>query len=258
VDYFLPVIFALGAWWLSTIVIIYRAGMPAASFVATLAWTTVFAAFGLWALLSSREDTGAGGAYLAFFGGLSLWAWHEVAYLFGFISGPRPVACPPNKSGWGRFVLGVKTCLYHEIAVLVTVVGLAVLLWNSPNQVGLWTFTILWVMRWSAKLNIFLGVKNLHEEFWPEHLAYLKSFVRRRASNGLLPVSIALSALGVVLLGFSAYGAVDDIAHRTGASLLATLLALALLEHWLLVADIKDDALWKAGLKSRSDHDASA
>ena len=257
-DFILPIVFALAAWWLSTVAIIYRAGLPRGSFIATLAGTSVVALFGLYALVTSRYETGVGAAYLAFFGALSIWAWHEVAYLFGFISGPKPEACPPGVSGWQRFVLGVKTCIYHEIAVLLTVAGIAALVWNAPNKVGFWTFAILWIMRWSAKLNIFLGVKNLHEEFWPEHLAYLKSVVRRRRRNSLLPVSIAASGLGVILLGFVAVSAGDDIAQRTGATLLATLLGLALIEHWLLVADINDDALWKVGLRSRNNTDASA
>jgi putative photosynthetic complex assembly protein 2 len=44
---------------------------------------------------------------------------------------------------------------------------------RQPNQVGTGTFAVLWVMRISAKLNLFLGVRNLSEELLPPHLAYL-------------------------------------------------------------------------------------
>ena len=37
------------------------------------------------------------------------------------------------------------------------------LTWGGANQVGTWTFLVLWVMRLSAKLNVFLGVPNLTE-----------------------------------------------------------------------------------------------
>ncbi len=256
--YAIPIVVAIAAWWLSTVLIIYRAGLPRRSFVATLVGATAILTIGIWALVMSRDSTGVSGAYYAFLGGLALWGWHEVSYLFGFISGPRPEPCPPDCTGWQRFVLGVKTCLYHEIAVLATVGVLAALLWNAENQVGLWTFVILWLMRWSAKLNIFLGVRNLHEEFWPEHLSYLTTFVRRRPMNELFPVSVLLATIGAIALVLSAGSAYEDLAWRAGATLLATLLALATLEHWLLVLRINDDVLWRPGMRSRRDGGAPA
>lgn len=250
-DFVLPIVFALAAWWLSTVVLIYRAGMPRASFLSTLIGTSLVAALGVVALVVSRHDLTASGSYLAFFGALAVWGWHEVSYLFGYVSGPRPEACPPDATGWQRFVLGLKTCIYHELAVVATAVALGTLLWDASNTIGFWTFTILWIMRWSAKLNIFLGVRNLHEEFWPEHLAYLKTFVTRRKMNELYPVSVTFSVVGLLTLAFLAVSAGDNVAERTGATLLATLLALALLEHWFLFAKTSDDVLWRAGMRSR-------
>ncbi|MEM6511504.1 MAG: putative photosynthetic complex assembly protein PuhE [Pseudomonadota bacterium] len=250
-DYLLPIGFAIFAWWLSTVVIIYRAGLPRQSFVATLLGASLVAVLGIYAILDSRYSLTTGGAYLAFFGALAIWGWHEVSYLFGFINGPRPEACPPDSSNWQRFILGVKACFYHEIAVVSTVAVVAAITWNAPNKVGLLTFAILWLMRWSAKLNIFLGVRNLHEEFWPDHLKYLKSFVGRSSSNGLWPVSIVLSTAGLAVLAVIAVQAGDNVALRTGYTLLATLLALALLEHWFLVARVKDDVLWRPAMRFR-------
>ncbi|MEM1174236.1 MAG: putative photosynthetic complex assembly protein PuhE [Pseudomonadota bacterium] len=250
-EYVLPIGFAVATWWLSTVVIVYRAGLPRQSFLATLLGTSLIALLGAYAILASRHELTPTNAYLAFIGALAIWGWHEVSYLFGFISGPKPEACPPNVHGWRRFVLGVKTCVYHEMAVLATVAVLAALTWNSPNTIGLLTFVILWLMRWSAKLNIFLGVRNLHEEFWPEHLNYLKSFVGRRSSNELFPVSIVFSTAGLALLAMVAVQAGEDVALRTGYTLLATLLALAVLEHLFLVARVKDDVLWRPAMRSR-------
>ena len=257
-DYVLPIGFTLAVWWLSTVLIIYRAGLPRGSFATTLAATTAIMLLGACALIASRNDVSAGAAYLAFFGALTIWGWHEVSYLFGFVSGPRPRECPPDVAGWRRFVLGVKTCIYHELAVVATVAAIAALTWNSPNRVGLWTFVILWLMRWSAKLNIFLGVRNLHKEFWPEHLRYLASFVGRRPTNPLFPFSILASVAVLALLAFAAVSAGDDLARRTGATLLATLLALAVLEHVFLVARIRDDILWRPGMRSRRGSGAAA
>ena len=164
-EYLLPVVVATAAWWLSTVVLIYRAGLERSSFRMTLAATTAVMVIGAVALLASRSDTSVAGAYLGFFGGLAMWAWHEVTYLFGFVTGPEAAACPPGTTGWDRFVRGVRTCLYHELAVVATALLLLAVFWSASNQVGLWTFIILWLMRWSAKLNIFLGVRNLHDEF---------------------------------------------------------------------------------------------
>jgi putative photosynthetic complex assembly protein 2 len=258
VDYALPVIVAVAAWWLSTVVLIYRAGLPPGSFLATLGGTTVVMLLGVCAVVASRNDASAVGAYLSFFGGLAIWAWHEVTYLFGFVSGPRPKACPPGASGWRRFVLGVKTCIYHELAVVATALGIAALVWGATNRVALWTFAVLWLMRWSAKLNIFLGVRNLHEEFWPDHLKYLTTFMRRRSMNKLFPLSILFASGALAALAFVAINADGDLARRTGAVLLATLLTLAIIEHGLLVLKLSDDVLWRPGLRSRRNSGAPA
>ena len=250
-DVVLPILVALGAWWLSTVVIIYRAGMPAASYRRTLGWATVGLLLGAVLIGASRADVSPAGAYLAFVGALAVWAWHEVSYLFGFVSGPRPEECPPDCRGWRRFVLGVKTCIYHELAVIATAAIIAAATWGAPNRVALGTFVILWLMRWSAKLNIFLGVRNLHVEFWPEHLGYLRSFVRQRSMNELFPLSIILATLGIAMLVSAAVAAGPGTMGRTGAVLLATLLSLAMVEHWLLMVRVPDERLWGAGLRSR-------
>ncbi len=94
----------------------------------------------------------------------------------------------------------VETLLYHEAAILVTGLLLYAMLAGSPNEVGLWTFVILWVMRISAKLNVYLGAPNLTEEFLPPHLTYLKTYFCRRSMNLLFPVSVTLSTIATWLL----------------------------------------------------------
>lgn len=250
-DYAVPIFVATAVWWLGTVIILYRAGMPSASFGRTLIGATAALIFGAYALVVSRNDPSALGAYLAFVGAIAVFGWHEVSYLFGFVSGPRPEPCPEDCSGWDRFVRGVKTCVYHEIAVVLTVVLLAALTLNAENQVGLWTLVVLWLMRWSAKLNIFLGVRNLHVEFWPEHLAYLQSFTRQRPMNALFPLSIAAAAVFIFLLVDAAMSSAPGSAQRIGATLTATLLALATLEHVFLVLRVPDELLWQPGMLSR-------
>lgn len=256
-DYALPVGIAVFAWWSSTIVVMYRAGLPEGSYIATLAGATAALGAGLAALAGSVSTDGVAGVYLGFFAGLLIWAWHEVSYLFGFISGPQTEPCPPDVRGWQRFVLGVRTCVYHELLIVATAAMLAVVTWNGANRIALWTFCILWLMRWSVKLNIFLGVRNLHFEYLPPHLGYLSTFVRKRSMNELFPLSMIISVAAFLLLVAAASAAPATSAAGVGATLLATLLALAIFEHGLLVVNLDDGFLWRLGLRSRGDGGAA-
>lgn len=257
-DFFLPALVATLLWWASTIVILYRAGMQRCTYRATLLGATAMLVAGVVLVAAGRTDTSSVGAYLGFAGALAIFGWHEVSYLFGFVNGPRPKPCPANCSGWERFRYGVKTSLYHELAVLATVAAIGFLSSGAGNKVGFWTLVVLWLMRWSAKLNIFLGVPNLHSEFWPEHLAYLKSYVRERSMNGLFPLSIIAGTTSATLLFVTAVNAPPGSGARTGAVLLGTLVSLATLEHWLLITPVSDERLWQVGLRSRRTAAATA
>ncbi len=256
-DFALPVVVGIIAWWASTVVVMYRAGLPERSYLNTLAGATAALAAGLIALFWSLYIGGAAGAYLGFVAGLLVWVWHEVSYLFGFVTGPNPVACPPGVRGWKRFVRGVATCMYHELAIVGTAMVLAIVSWGAANKMALWTFCVLWFMRWSVKLNIFLGVRNLHFEYLPPHLGYLETFVRRRNMNELFPLSILVSTSVLVAIVVAAFTAPDGSAAAVGAALLATLLGLAILEHTLLIVNIDDSFLWRLGTKSRRDRRAA-
>lgn len=242
---------AVVAWWASTAVILYRSGLGIGSYRRTFFGATLVLLSGIAALVVSMDDRSVFGAYLGFFGALAVFAWHEVSYLFGFITGSSSSPCPPDVRGWRRFVLGVKTSIYHELAVLATVVLLALASSGAANSVGLWTLVVLWLMRWSAKLNIFLGVPNLHIEFWPEHLEYLKSYVRVRPMNSFFPVSFVGAVAGIGVLTFYALASAPGSFDRSGAVLLTTLLLLAVLEHLLLVLRVADERIWLPALRSR-------
>ena len=113
---------------------------------------------------------------------------------------------------------------------------------DAPNQVGMATFLVLWVMRLSAKLNVFLGVQNLSVEFIPAHLTYMLSYFRRARLNPLMPISVAAGTAGVVwIIAVGLTSAFD--AAATG--LVATILALAVLEHLFLVLPVPDAVLWR-------------
>ncbi len=242
--YGLPVLYALLVWWFSTGLVLFLDNLPKWTYRWSLLAATMAFGLSLYGVVGSAWDQSAKGAYTAFTCSLVLWGWQEITYYTGFLTGPRKANCPPDCGHWRRFLLAIQTSLYHEIAVVATAALLIALTYGAPNQVGVWTFLVLWLMRWSAKLNLFLGVPNLNEEWLPEHLRFLKSYLNKQPINLLFPVSVTIATVITVLMAEAALSrplASDD----TGLLLVATLLALGVLEHWFLVLPLPDAALWQ-------------
>lgn len=247
----LPLLFTLLAWWFSTGAILYLDGLPRRTFKWTLLGATALLAAALAGLAASSASTSVAGAYCAFTCALLVWAWQEVAFLLGYVTGPRRIAATPGLVGWARTREALGTVIHHELALLVLGAAVIAATWAQPNQTGLWTFAVLWVMRQSAKLNIFLGVRNLYESFLPPHLRYLHSYFRREAMNPLFPVSVIASTAVAVPLWVAAVAPATSAAQAASLSLVGSLLALAILEHWFLVLPLPSENLWKWALRSR-------
>ena len=147
-----------------------------------------------------------------------------------------------------QIIEAVQTILWHELALIAMGLLIAALTWRGVNQVAALTFALLWIMRLSAKLNLFLGVRNHGEEFLPPHLGYLGSYFRHRRMNPLLPVSL-IAGSGVAALLISAALQTESAGLRTGSLLLASLLVLALVEHLLMVLPLSPAALWRWALR---------
>lgn len=250
-DYVLPMAATAFAWWGTTGVIAFLDGLPRRTFPTSLLAATVVLVASLYGLWATADDATVGGAYVAFACGLGVWAWLEMSFLMGFVTGPRRHACPPGCAGRKHFVHAVEAILWHELAILAAGIAVVALAWDGTNRVGAIAFLLLWGMRTSAKLNMFLGVRNLGEAFLPDHLRYLLSFFRRRAMNLLFPVAITAGTWITVYFVRYALGA-DDEATAVGFTLLATLSALGVLEHWLLVLPLPGDALWRWTLEGRA------
>lgn len=241
----LPILYALFLWWFSTGIILLADRLPRVGLRTGVVVTSVAALVALAALFLVRDLVTPAGALIGFTAGLVLWGWHEVSFLSGAVTGPRRGDCPPGATGWRRFVFATQTLIHHEIAIAVTVAVLGIAFIDAANAVGFWTFALLWVMRLSAKLNIFLGVPNITEEFLPERLTYLKTYFRTRAINLLFPFSVTFGTGLAFWLGHGAL--LYDVSPftTTAYALLATLTTLAVIEHWFLVLPIRDAALWR-------------
>lgn len=247
----LTIVYTLFVWWFSTGAILWLDGLPPRTYRYSLAGASMVTAVALYGLNVSENDVSPTGAVIAFTSSLMIWGWLEMSFLMGFITGPRRTPCPLGARGWKRAHYAFEAVLHHELALLAGGVLVTVLSIDASNQTGFWTYVILWALRTSAKLNVFLGVRNLSEAFLPDHLRYLQTYFTRKPMNLLFPFTVIASTTVATLLWRTAIAAPDGSFEAISLGFLATLLSLAVLEHWFLVLPIPADVLWKWGMGSR-------
>jgi putative photosynthetic complex assembly protein 2 len=249
--YAAPAGFALFLWWFSTGIILYLDGLPKRTFKWSMLGATILSAAAIVGLSLGNQLTSVRGAYIAFACGLLAWAWQEISFYMGAVTGIRTEPCPEGCSGWKHFGHAVRVSLYHELAIIATAAIVYLVVWPGSNHIGFWTYVVLWWMHQSAKLNVLLGVRNLNEEFLPDHMAFLKSFLTQKPMNLLFPVSVTISTVIAVLLFQKALSQASSPFELAGYLFLAAMMSLAILEHWFLVAPLPTAGLWKWSLKSR-------
>ena len=251
-DHGLPALYALLTWWFSTGVILYLDGLPRWTFRWSMAAATAVLGLSFWGLANSAQDTTVSGAYMAFTWALLVWGWMEISFYMGVVTGPRRHACETGCSGWTHFGHALMASLHHEIAIVLGGMLVAFLTWDAPNQVGLWTYVILAVMHESARLNVFLGVPNVTEEFLPPHLDYLRSFIRKRSINPLLPASVTLGTCAATMLCTAALAPEAGPFDQAAFTFLGVLMIIAVAEHFFLVLPLNVGAMWTWSLKGRA------
>jgi putative photosynthetic complex assembly protein 2 len=242
------IIYVVFLWWFSTGAIVWLDRRPKDTYRWSLVAVSAIAALAAYGLAWSLSDVTPFGAVIAFTCALGIWGWHELSFLTGLISGPRTIACPPDASGWRRFIMATSTLVYHEIALALTALAIIAASWHAPNQIASWTFLILFLSRLSAKLNLFFGVPNFTDEFFPDHLRYLSSYLRKSPASALFPLSIVA---GIALAATLVKLALDPgagIFEVTGFSLLFALAVLAVIEHAFMALPLPDAALWRWAL----------
>jgi hypothetical protein len=158
---------------------------------------------------------------------------------------------PAQFTGLRRFWSATRVVLWHELFILGLGFLLIIAFAQGPNQIGLLTYGILWLMRLSAKLNLYLGVRNTGERLLPAHLRYMSSYFAHRPMNLLFPFSITLGTILSALLFHKAFAAGADAHQATGFMLVATMASLAVIEHWFLMLPLPLEALWRWGLRDQ-------
>src|ERR1700760_1864308 len=163
----LPVLFALFVWWFGTGIVLCLVRIGPRKLSIAIVGAPVALVASAYGLVATAGVMTVSGAYLAFSCAILAWCWLEITFLTGHVTGPRKSACPVGASGWRRVGLAISAILYHELALVAFGVGIIALTWQGANQVGAATFLILWIMRLSAKLNLFLGVPFLNDDLLP-------------------------------------------------------------------------------------------
>ena len=234
---------AILAWWVSTGLIVLAVRSSDKQHNIVMLGAAFMAALGLAALIISAESATSTGAFTAFVGALLIWAFFEVAFLLGWITGPRKTPLPANVTGSMRFKLAVQTVIHHELALVGTLLFLTVTMWGSANHVGVMIFALLWVMRLASKFILFLGARHSLSELAPPRLAYLQSYFRTDQTTVLFPIVMVLGVVNFIFLARAAV--LSDVPFFIVAHVLAaTFMLLALAELIFLNLPVRDSALW--------------
>jgi putative photosynthetic complex assembly protein 2 len=106
IDYLIALATVTLAWWLSTgiVLLLNRQGHTARR--VSLAGVSALAFMSLVLLPERSLDHSALGALLGFGQGLALWAWLEMTYLMGVVTGPRKAPCPEDASAGQALLAG--------------------------------------------------------------------------------------------------------------------------------------------------------
>jgi putative photosynthetic complex assembly protein 2 len=244
--------FALFLWWFSTGAILMIVRLPRSAHPYAMVTAGMIAVLALAGMIATRDSIAPVGAFAGFTYGLIVWAALEMAFLLGYATGPRTTSCPPGLQGWPRFRAAFEAMAWHELSIFGAVGIMLAISWNAANHVAADVFLLLFAMRISAKLNIFFGAPNVSEEFLPDHLRYLGSYFQRDRVSGFFPLSVTLASLAFGFVVHAAITAQTDFG-MAALTLVATLLALAIIEHWFLVLPVQDAALWRWALRKPAD-----
>lgn len=246
VELAIPALYALAVWWLGTGIVLTVVRRRPETYRPSIIVGLSIALAALVAIAVMAKQTTPFSAYVGFTAAIAVWGFIELTFLTGMITGPNRSGAPASCFGAGRVRAAVAAVIHHELALVAG--GLAILI-AAHGEIGataVITYAVLWVMRLSAKLNLFLGVPNLHDELLPAPIAHLRSHFRRGPMSPLLPVSILVSLSGAAWLAWLA-AASTDAATTTAFALLAALLLLAALEHIFMLIPVPLMNMWNWG-----------
>jgi len=251
-DSLTAIVTAVFLWWLTTgLILLVVRGYAARRLI-----LDVIAGFllvgGLLLVEATAPNATSEAAYGAFLAILAVWGGIEISFLSGWITGPNKQALPEDLAGAARFWAASRVVLWHEMLIALIGLYLITRFREAPNAVPVLTYSILWGMRISAKLNLYLGVRNTGESFLPPHMKYMGAYFARRSMNLLFPFSITAATLLSAWLFHKGLSAMADAYTATAYTLVAMLAALAVIEHWFFMLPLRIEALWDWGRRQPS------
>jgi putative photosynthetic complex assembly protein 2 len=253
----LAIPYVLFVWWFSTGAVLLLVGLSRRHGALLKVGAAALFVASLTGLAASSQVTSTPGAYCVFSCAILLWGAVEISLLAGWITGPRPEACPRDCTVVDRMWFALQAIAYHEFALIITAALVFAVTANAPNQLGWWTFAALLVLRQSAKINLFLGVRTLNDELLPAQVDFLRSYFARKPINALFPLSVTGATAAAACLAVAAVAAESSF-DALSYSLLATLVALGALEHWFMVLPLPVIDLWRWSVRSQPEKPAPA
>ncbi len=240
-DLAIPMLYALAVWWLGTGIVLTVVRRRIETHRASLAIGLSLAMAALVVIAATAQGTTALSAYAGFTGAIVVWGFIELTFLTGLITGPNKANAAPDAAA--RFRPAVAALIHHELALAAGGIAILIAAGGAISAVAVATYALLWIMRLSAKLNLFLGVPQLHDELLPAPIVHLRSHFRRGPISARLVLSIVVSLCGAAWLIWLAIAS-NAPAVSTAHALLATLLLLAALEHVFMLVPIPLMKMW--------------
>ncbi len=237
-----PVLYAIFLWWFTTglLIAVYKrsAGVMRSSFLGA----TAILILALWGIYATRDLSGLRDVYIAITCGVLIWGWQTASYYMGFVTGPGHTEPDLNNNplDWERSLserlqLAFSFTIYHELVVIGIGLVLMGLTWSGDNRWGLWIYLTLWLMHFSAKLNVFLGVRNFSIDALPSQMQYIGTLLTKRNYNALFPISVVVaSSIGFTLI-YQGIEPGTSPAATAGFLFIGTMIALGVIEHWMMV-----------------------
>ena len=96
---------AVTAWWLATGAVIVAARRPVPDPLYMLIPASALGVAGIAIALATASSLSVAAVYGAFFAALLIWAFHEISFLTGHVTGPRKTRLPVGTRGRHRFRL---------------------------------------------------------------------------------------------------------------------------------------------------------
>jgi putative photosynthetic complex assembly protein 2 len=249
--------YVLFVWWFSTGTVLFLVGLSERRGVLLKCGAALLFASSLLGVAVSSQDTTAAGACCVFTCAILLWGAVEISLLAGWVTGPRPDFCPRGSAMADRLWYALQAIAYHELALIGTALLVFAVTAGAPNQLGWWTFAALLLLRQSAKVNLFLGVRMLNDELLPPQVGFLGSYFARKPMNMLFPFSVTLATAAAAGLLTAALDQSNSDFEALAFSLLSVLVALGALEHWFMMLPVPVVDLWRWSVRNRAKRTSS-